>query len=60
MIRNFLNIVSNTYKSLNEFDFDNVDPNLVRYFRNEFGKDWKSALTEYLNKTKVKNDKKAA
>ena len=27
---------------------DNVDPNLVRYFRTEYGRNWKSALDEYL------------
>ena len=29
-------------------NFDNVDPNLVRYFRTEYGRNWKSALNEHL------------
>jgi len=34
-------------------NFDNVDPNLVRYFRTEYGRNWKSALNEHLyNKRK--------
>ena len=28
--------------------FDNVDPNLVRYFRTEYGRNWKTALSEHL------------
>ena len=29
-------------------NFDNVDPNLVRYFRTEYGRDWKSELEHYI------------
>ena len=29
-------------------NFDNVDANLVRYFRTEYGRDWKGALNEHL------------
>ncbi len=29
-------------------NFDNVDPNLVRYFRTEYGRDWQGALSEHL------------
>ncbi len=32
---------------------DNVDPNVVRYFRTEYGKHWQDALNDYLyNKSK--------
>ena len=31
-------------------NFDHVDPNLVRYFRTEYGRNWKSALNEHLYK----------
>ena len=27
---------------------DNVDPNLVRYFRTEYGRDWQAELQHYL------------
>jgi len=33
------------------YNFDNVDANLVRYFRNEYGRDWQGALGEHLHKT---------
>ena len=34
--------------------FDHVDPNLVRYFRTEYGRDWKTALNEHLHyKSKI-------
>ena len=29
-------------------NFDTVDPNLVRYFRTEYGRDWKSELEHYI------------
>ena len=29
-------------------NYDNVDANLVRYFRTEYGRDWKGALNEHL------------
>jgi len=60
MIKNILNLFGNTYKSITKYGFDNVDPQLVRYYRNEYGKDWKSALTEHLYKKESNNDKKAA
>ncbi len=60
MIRNIFNILNTTYKAVNDLGFDNVDPNLVRYFRTEYGKDWQSALTDHLYKKENNNDKKAA
>ena len=60
MYKNILNFINSTYKAVNDYGFDNVDPQLVRYFRTEYGKDWQSALTEYLYKKEINNDKKAA
>ena len=60
MIKNIFNILNTTYKAVNDLGFDNVDPNLVRYFRTEYGKDWQSALTDHLYKKENNNDKKAA
>ena len=60
MIKNLIKILNTTYKAVNDLGFDNVDPNLVRYFRAEYGKDWQSALTEHLYKKGAKSDKKAA
>ena len=34
-------------------DNDNVDPNVVHYFKTEYGKHWQDALNDYLhNKSK--------
>ena len=60
MYKNILNFINSTYKAVNDYGFDNVDPQLVRYFRIEYGKDWRSALTDHLNKKDTSNDKKAA
>tara|TARA_R100000988_G_C3929010_1_gene130495 strand:- start:80 stop:280 length:201 start_codon:yes stop_codon:yes gene_type:complete len=35
-------------------NFDNVDPNLVRYFRTEYSRDWQGALNEHLHKLNQK------
>ena len=29
-------------------NFDNVDPNLIRYYRTEYGRNWQDALNEHL------------
>ena len=53
-------VLNNTFNSFNDNGFDRVDPNVVQYFRTEFGKDWKIALQHHLYKKSLKNDKKAA
>ena len=60
MLKNILNFFDYTYKSINYYGFDNIDPQLIRYFKTEYGKDWQSALTEHLYKKERNNDKKAA
>ncbi len=60
MINNIITFINAAYKVANDYSFDDVDPNLVRYFRNEYGKEWRSALTEHLSKKNTSNDKKAA
>ena len=60
MIKNILNFFDHSYKSINFNTFDNVDPQLIKYFRTEYGHDWQSALTEHLYKKESSNDKKAA
>ena len=60
MIKNIITLINSTYRAVNDYGFENVDPHLVRYFRTEYGKEWKSALNDHLyNKNKI-NDKKAA
>jgi len=60
MIKNILTFINATYKTVNDFGFDNVDPQIVRYFRAEYGQEWKSALNEHLYQKIKSNDKKAA
>ena len=60
MIKNILNFFDHSYKSMNFNTFDKVDPQLVKYFRTEYGQDWQSALTEHLYKKESSNAKKAA
>ena len=50
MIKNILNFFDQTYKNINDYAFDKVDPQLVKYFKTEYGQDWQSALTEHLYK----------
>ena len=40
--------------------FEKINQDLVRYFQNEYGKEWKTALDIHLYKLDKKNDKKAA
>ena len=60
MIKNILNFMGTTYRAINDYGFDNVDPQIVRYFRTEYGQEWKSALNEHLYQKIKSNDKKAA
>ena len=60
MFKNIITLIKNTSKALNGYCFDNVDPHLVRYYRTEYGKNWKLALSEHLYKKELNNDKKAA
>jgi len=53
-------ILNNSYDSFNYDQFSKVNPNVIRYFRNEYGKDWKAALNNYLYEQSIKKDKKAA
>ena len=47
LIQGFIN--SLTFSSVAYGDSNgSVDPNLVRYFRTEYGRNWKSALNEHL------------
>ena len=36
MINNILNFLSSKYNSVNYYGYNNIDPNLVRYFKNEY------------------------
>ena len=56
-IKSFITYLNSNF---DDYGFDNVDPNIVRFYRNEYGANWKIALEHYLYKEKIKNDKKAA
>jgi hypothetical protein len=58
--KSLINTFSSAYGSLNNDNFDKVNPNIVNYFRNEYGTEWQVALEHHLYKERSKNDKKAA
>ena len=58
--KSLISTLSATYNALNDNNFDVVNPDIVKYFKNEYGVNWKVALEDHLYKNKVKNDKKAA
>ena len=60
MIKNIVNFFEQSYKSMSFNTFDKVDPQLIKYFRTEYGQVWQSALTEHLYKKESSNAKKAA
>ncbi len=60
MLKQIYNVIKTTYKAVNDNNFDNIDPNIVRYFRTEFGTEWQEALNSYIDKKKQNNENKAA
>ena len=59
-IKSFIEGITNNYYDISNNRFDKVDPNLIRYFRTEYGRDWKIALDYHLSKKDINNQKKAA
>ena len=63
-MKKLLTTISNTfainYNSSPAKNLDKVNPDLVRYFKNEYGKEWEIALDNHLYIQNRKNDKKAA
>ena len=58
--KSLITTLNSTYSPFNDGEYNNVDPNVVKYFRTEFGANWKAALEHHLHKESIKNDKKAA
>ena len=56
---NFFNFFNKYYEDLNDKNL-NDDKDLVKYFKSEFGKEWKIELDKYLIKTEYNINKKAA
>ena len=63
-MKKLLTTISNTfainYHSSSARNLNKVNPDLVRYFKNEYGKEWEIALDNHLYIQNRKNDKKAA
>tara|TARA_B100001758_G_C17981307_1_gene388281 strand:+ start:240 stop:506 length:267 start_codon:yes stop_codon:yes gene_type:complete len=60
MITNIFKTIKSSYNNLSFRSYDNLDPNLVRYFRTEYGDNWEEALELHLQTKNNKNVKKAA
>tara|TARA_X000000368_G_C22793276_1_gene606919 strand:+ start:390 stop:572 length:183 start_codon:yes stop_codon:yes gene_type:complete len=60
MITNIFKTIKSSYNNLSFRSYDNLDPNLVRYFRTEYGDKWEEALELHLQTKNNKNVKKAA
>jgi len=58
--KSLIKTLSSTYSVFNDTGINNVNPNIVKYFRNEYGANWKVALEHHIYKERLKNDKKAA
>ena len=56
---NFFNFFNKYYEDLNDKNL-NEDKDLVKYFKSEFGKEWKIELDKYLIKAEHDIDKKLA
>ena len=59
-IKSFVRSFRSNFYDINNYLFEQVDPNLIRYFRTEYGRDWKIALEHYLYKKNLNNEKKVA
>ena len=58
--KSLINTLNSSYRAYNNNGIDNVNPNIVKYFRTEYGTNWQSALEHHLYKERIKNDKKTA
>ena len=58
--KSLVKIFGDNYNAFSDNGINNVNPNIVKYFRNEYGANWKVALEHHLYEESVNNDKKAA
>ena len=56
---NFFNFFNKVYEDLSDKNF-NVDEDLIKYFKSEYGMEWKIELDKYLLKTEFDIKDKAA
>ena len=59
MIQNF-KFLSDIYKDFVESPRKKIDPQLIKYFKTEFGSSWELELDKYVLKNEEINDQKAA
>ena len=55
---NFFNLLNKVTKGISDKNF-NKDEDLIKFFKSEYGKEWKIELDKHLLKTDIKIDKKA-
>ena len=58
--KSLIKTLNTSYNVFNENTLSQSNPNIIRYFKNEYGPNWKVALEHHLYKKSEKNDKKAA
>ena len=58
--KSLINTLGRSYNAFSNAGIDNANPNIVKYFKNEYGTNWEVALEHHLYEESVKNDKKAA
>ena len=56
---NVFNFFNKVYEDLSDKNY-NRDEDLIKYFKSEYGKEWKIELDKYLLKTEFDINKKAA
>ena len=58
--KSLVNLLSYTHSFFNNNTIGNANPNIIKYYQNEYGANWKVALEHHLYKESLKNGKKAA
>ena len=58
--KSLINTLSTSYNIFSQNSTGHANPNIIKYFKNEYGPNWKVALEHHLYKQSEKNDKKAA
>jgi len=58
--QSMVKVLNSTYDNFNFNKSNSASPELVKYFRTEYGKNWKVAMEHHIYKESLKNDKKAA
>ena len=56
----FKSMIEMLNRDFNDYGFDKFGPDLIKFYKTEYGKEWKVALQHFLYKKSIENDKKAA